>query len=278
MFLKHLGLSIFASMLSLAAAAAPENASFAGDSFERARKALEMPLAAIQAGPSDVGAYRCAYEGPVIQYNGATTLQLVNCLMEAPKDASRLVITSAGGEVNHAIFAAYVVKVRELDVEVVGMCASSCSNYILPSAKRAYLDKFSAILVHGGGTPPDREEMAASIRRAGYTEDSPAFEQIVSDNLKRSELTYRLHKNFVRDFNIGERLYDLEDIWSARRAMGQQNTSGMIRVDPASLQECLPDVEIIAEAPNLEGLQKLLPKYNLGSFADVRGAGSSCSG
>jgi hypothetical protein len=276
MFLRQLGVSIVAGLVSLAAAATPGNGVTAGDSYERARTALEMPLAAIRSGPSDVGEYTCIHEGPLIHYNGATTLQLVNCLLEAPEDASRLVITSAGGNVDLAIFAAHVLKARELDVEVVGLCASSCANYLVPAARRVYLDRHSAILVHGAGGPPDRERLIEALGRSGFSETAPNFEQVVQDNLQRTELTYRLHNNFRREFKVGDGFYNLEDAWTARRALGQGNPSGMIRVDADALRACLPQVVLVAEPPDLEGLQALLPGYNLGALSELRSAEDVC--
>lgn len=263
--------------LTLAACASADVFQAPDITFERSAKALEMPNRSIQSGPSDVGEYTCRYAGQSIHYSGNTTLQLVNCLLDAPNGAQRLLITSAGGNVDLGIFAAHVLKARALDVEVVGMCMSSCANYILPAAERLFVDQHSAILVHGSGPPPNRDDMIAALALSGFTETSPNFAAVLEDNMKRSELTYRLHNNFKRHFRVGDGYYDLEDIWSARRTQGQGNQSGMVLVDPQSLQSCLPDVEVIAEAPNLEGLQRLLPHYNLGSFADVRGAGSACS-
>jgi hypothetical protein len=266
------------AILMITACATPAQFSTPDVSFERARKALEFQSDVTSPGYSDGALYSCRHEGEFIHYNGNTTLQLVNCLMTAPSGASRLVIASSGGNVDLAIFAAYVLKTRALDVEVSGICMSSCANYILPAAKRVFLDQHSAILVHGAGGPPSRESLTKALEKAGTSQSDEKFERVLEENLKLLEQTYLLQKNFQKAFRVGAAYYALEDIWSARSAMGQTNTSGMIRVDPPSLQDCLPDVEIIAEEPNLEGLEKLLPKYNLGSFADVRGAGSPCSG
>ena len=278
MLLKQFSLGVFLVLASMAASAAPEDTGARSDTFERARKAVEMPIAAIRAGPSDVGAYTCSYDGPLIQYNGATTLQLVNCLLAAPEEADRLVVTSAGGNVDWAIFAANVLKRRNLEVEVVGLCASSCANYLVPAARRFHADRYAAILVHGAPMPPDRERLGEAFKRAGFSEDSPTFESSLQDNMKRDELTYALHNNFMREFNVGSGYYLLEDVAAGRRALGQESPSGMIRVDPASLKACMPGLDTVIEEPDVETLRALLPGYNMGSIADIRGEDAPCSG
>lgn len=269
--------TLLIATLGWAALTSPAHAAPDSEALERARKAVEMPIAAIYSGYSDVGAYTCSYDGPLIHYNGATTLQLVNCLLAAPESADRLVVTSAGGNVDWAIFAANVIKRRNLEVEVVGLCASSCANYLVPVARRFVADRYAAILVHGAPMPPDRERLVEAFKRSGYSEDSPNFESSLQNNMKSDEQTYMLHNNFVREFNVGSGYYLLEDVAAGRRALGQENPSGMIRVDPATLKACMPGLDAVLEETDVEALGTLLPGYNMGSIADIRGENTSCS-
>jgi hypothetical protein len=233
-----------------------------------------MPNRAVASGYSDVGEFSCAYSGKNIHYNGNTTLQLVNCLLEAPAESRTLAISSSGGDVDLAIFAAHIVKEMALDVEVVGWCASSCANYILPAAERIYLDQHSLVYVHGAPGPPDRDRMIAALAKASFTAESPNFDQVLGDNLKRSELTYQLHNNFRRKFRVGEYYYDLEDIGAARAS--EDHGRDIYVVDPGWLRRCLPGVDVVAEAPNPEGLQKLFPTRNLVWFSDIRSPDNTC--
>ena len=244
--------------------------------YERSRAALEMPMRSIYSGYSDVGEYACNYAGTRIHYNGNTTLQLVNCLMEAPSGSRTLSITSSGGNVDFGIFAAQVVSAMALDVEVVGWCASSCANYILPAAKRVYVDQHSVVFVHGAPQPPDRGRLVEAISKSGLTKDSPGFDAVVDDNMERSELTYRLHNNFKAQFQVGDYYYNLADISSAPEPAAKAGTSKLVYVDPGWLRACMPDVEVVAEAPNARGLQELFPKYSLFSFSQVRGRENKC--
>lgn len=269
--------TLLLAILGLIALTSPAHAAPDSEALERARKAVEMPIAAIRAGPSDVGAYTCSYDGSLVHYNGATTLQLVNCLLAAPESADGLVITSAGGNVDWAIFAAHVIKRRNLEVEVVGLCASSCANYLVPVARRFVADRYAAILVHGAPTPPDRERLVEAFKRSGFSEDSPNFESSLQNNMKSDEQTYMLHNNFVREFNVGSGYYLLDDVRAARRALGQESPSGMFRIDPETLRACAPDLDAVIEEADVEALGTLVPGYNMGSIADLRGPGATCT-
>lgn len=266
------------TILGLVAVVSSAQAAPDTEALERAQKAVEMPIAAIRSGPSDVGAYTCSYDGPLIHYNGATTLQLVNCLLAAPEEADRLVVTSAGGNVDWAIFAANVLKRRNLEVEVVGLCASSCANYLVPAARRFYADRYAAILVHGAPTLPDRERLIEAFKKAGFSDTSPDFEMSLQNEMKRTGLTYDLHTLFMREFNVGPGYYLLEDVAAGRRALGQENPSGMIRVDPATLKACMPGLDAVVEEADVEALGSLLPGYNMGSITDIRGENAPCAG
>ena len=265
---------VFYSLFLLTACESAADFQPANITYERSRDALEMPMRSVAY--SDVGEYSCRYVDEDIHYNGNTTLQLVNCLMEAPAGSRTLVLTSSGGNVDFGIFAAQFVRSMRLDVEVVGWCASSCANYILPAARRVYLDQHSVVFVHGAPQPPDRDQLIGALASSGFTEGMPDFETVVHDNMQRSELTYRLHQNFKKMFHVGDYYYELGDVYSSEKLVARPGTSNLVFVDPQWLQACLTHVDVIAEAPNIPDLQKLFPRYNLVSFSQVRGHEYKC--
>lgn len=269
------GLAAVSAVCALGACATGQVFAPPDETYARSSQALEMPMRALF--PSDVGEYTCDYAEDRILYNGNTTLQLANCLLEAPSGSRTLAITSSGGNVDIAIYVAELVHGVGLDVEVIGWCASSCANYVLPAAERVILDQHSVVFVHGAPTAPDRDALVAAISKAGCAPDSPGFDDIVDDNMKRSELTYRLHGNFMARFNVGAAYYDVSDIYSGPHQATKPGASNLVLVDPAWLAACLPGVEIVAEPPNLQGLQGLFPRYNLVSFSQARGDGYDCS-
>ncbi len=267
-------LKAVAGFLLLSACASTPGWMTAEQSFERSREALQ-PLAGQRQGYSDVDAYSCEYAGDLIVYKGNTTLQLVNCLLGAPKEAERLVITSRGGAVDDAVFAAYLVARRQLDVEVVGQCMSSCANYILPAAEHIFLDRHSIVAVHGSPGRPDREAMIAAFAKAGWTSERPAFEEELERNLLMDEEFFELHSNFSNEFNVGRLYYDIAKVhaYGLEKAGGKSFT---IVVDPDWLAACIPNVELTAEQPDLDGLSKLFANRYLVTFSSALGQAGNC--
>jgi len=247
----------------------------AQESFERSREALQ-PLAGQRQGYSDVDAFSCEYADELIVYKGNTTLQLVNCLLSASSDAGRLVITSRGGSVDYAVFAAQIVARKQLDVEVVGQCVSSCANYILPAAKHIFLDRHSIVVVHGSPPRPDRASMIAAFAKAGWTSERPGYEEMLESNLLLDEEFFKLHANFADEFKVGRLYYDVAEVHSfgLERAGGVSVT---IVVDPDWLAACLPYVELTAEQPDLEGLSKLFAGGHLVTFSSALGQAGNCN-
>lgn len=267
-------LTAWAGVALSACASTPEFLT-AQQSFERSRKALQ-PLAGQKREYSDVDVYNCAYDGERIVYTGNTTIQLVNCLLGADNNVERLVITSRGGAVDEAVFAAYLVGRMQLDVEVVGQCVSSCANYILPAAARIHLDRHSVVSVHGSPAPPDRDRMIEAFAKAGWTSERPDFEEALDRNLLSSEETFRLHTHFAAEFNVGRLYYDVAKV----HAFGLEETGAasiMIVVDPDWLAACIPDVQVIAEQPDIEGLASLFVGHHLVTYSSALGRPGNCN-
>lgn len=245
-------------------------------SYERSEAALKFLNESNARGYSDVGPYLCSYEGREIHYNGNTTLQLVNCLLEAPADARLLVITSAGGNVDVAMFGAHLVSEMKLDVEVVGLCGSSCANYILPAAGRVRIDPYSVVMVHGGPLPPDRDEMIEALAKSGFTSERPNYEQTIEDNLMRSDISYRLHSNFVKKFAVKPGYYHFDPV---REYIAEQSVSyPFMLLDPYWLKACLPHVDIVADEPDRAQVEKLFPRKGIVFFSDALGFEGACPG
>lgn len=253
-----------------------ENWSAEEPSFERSQEALTFLRASAAGGYSNVGPYRCSYEGGAIHYNGNTTLQLVNCLLEAPADARLLMITSAGGDVDVAMFAAHLVSEMKLDVEIVGDCASSCANYILPAARRVRIDPYSVVMVHGGPMPPDRQKIVDALAKSGLTSEQPNFEKVVEENLLRGGLSHRLHENFVKKFAVKRGYYHFDPI--RQHIADQELSNPFILVDPYWLKACLPQVDVVTDEPDREHIEKLFPGRTLVFFSDVLGYEGDCRG
>lgn len=71
-----------------------------------------------------------------------------------------LQITSGGGDTMLGLDLGEWIFAKQLDVEVVRYCASSCANYIFTAGKRKILRPDSIVFWHGGAHQKDLESLA----------------------------------------------------------------------------------------------------------------------
>lgn len=222
----------------LAAAVAPQApASWPDedDGFDRARAALET----LQATPT--GSPVCERSGAQLRYVGPSGASLAACI-EAHPGVGRLVVTSMGGSVRAALASARRVDAAELDVEVVGVCFSSCANYIVPAARTVAVAPFSAIVLHGGPAG-DAETLRASLRealsRAGAPE--PALERHVEIEVAKALELRAEHDQFAARHSVSQEWYDLTAFANRRAANGR---GAVIAASADWLALCAPELEI----------------------------------
>ncbi|GHG71528.1 hypothetical protein GCM10010919_22920 [Alishewanella longhuensis] len=86
------------------------------------------------------------YQGRITEASNNAIFSLFNDAEFKPR---RLVISTNGGEIGAGIDLGRWVKHNKLDVEVEGVCASSCANYVFPAANTKYLRKDSILIWHG---------------------------------------------------------------------------------------------------------------------------------
>lgn len=84
------------------------------------------------------------FRGPITKESSMALLREVNFSRK-----KKLIIQSEGGNVDDALIISDEIKKKSINLIIRGYCASSCANYILPSAKKAYLEKGSIVLFHG---------------------------------------------------------------------------------------------------------------------------------
>jgi hypothetical protein len=80
-----------------------------------------------------------------------TFVAVRNCLARFEAEKKTFVVEdSAGGDGPAALAIAMLIHRHHWDVEVVGICPSSCANWIFPAGKTKYLNSQSVLLFHGG--------------------------------------------------------------------------------------------------------------------------------
>ena len=91
----------------------------------------------------------------VFVIKGETNQALADCVAATLKSTTtEVIVDSQGGPAGVAIdIAERLAALPNLTLNVTGQCASSCSNYFLPIARRLVVGPRALILVHGGIDP-----------------------------------------------------------------------------------------------------------------------------
>ncbi len=82
---------------------------------------------------------------------GQITQETANSFTEAlsRQKISRVLLDSSGGLVEPALGIARQIRDRQLDVEVIGNCFSSCANYIFPAGRGKTISGLGIVAWHG---------------------------------------------------------------------------------------------------------------------------------
>jgi hypothetical protein len=128
-----------------------------------------LPVAVAENNPSGQWAY---YEGPISAEANLLFFQRV-----AERPIKRLVITSAGGEVEAGIDLGYWVHKNRIDIEVPEYCLSSCANYVFTSGRHKYVREGAVVAWHGNynhlkQTGLWKDDITYRMERTGEDEDT----------------------------------------------------------------------------------------------------------
>jgi hypothetical protein len=95
-----------------------------------------------------------------------TFVEARDCLVRYKASKKTFVVEdSLGGNGPAALALAILIHRHNWDVEVVGLCASSCANYIFPAGKTKYLTSQSLPVFHGGPRQKNLLEFAEQVDR-----------------------------------------------------------------------------------------------------------------
>ncbi|ESQ81830.1 hypothetical protein AEAC466_19905 [Asticcacaulis sp. AC466] len=99
-----------------------------------------------------------------------------------------LSLTSGGGDVAKALPVARRVAGLKLKLKIIGVCASSCANYIVPVAATIEIMPYSIIALHGGMDKHFLSTAEAQLR-ASLAASDPAPSPEETDMIVNSELS-----------------------------------------------------------------------------------------
>lgn len=76
-------------------------------------------------------------------------VKLKNKVDSAIFPPTKIIIGSGGGDAYAGLAIGYLIYEHQLDVEVLGLCASSCANYLFPAGRKKVLNKHAIVMYHG---------------------------------------------------------------------------------------------------------------------------------
>ncbi len=110
-------------------------------------------------------------EGTSIVYDGPMADEGVEKVKQLyTKDITRLILNSAGGEINIGMDLGEWVYDHSLDVEIKNIAFSSAANYVFTAGKTKYLHKDSMVGWHGGVTQ-DNDNLLMTLFMQKYLKD-----------------------------------------------------------------------------------------------------------
>ena len=100
----------------------------------------------------------------LVTFSGPITLESIATLIGRAEafPVQRLLIDSPGGDVGAGLTLGRWIADHGIDVEVVGLCASSCANYVFAAARRKIIDDGGLVVWHGSVLQKDLRDRAAA--------------------------------------------------------------------------------------------------------------------
>ena len=127
--------------------------------------------------------------------NSDTFVESRDCLVRSAAAKKTFVVKESGGGDGYAALAIGILIHRHnWDVEVVGVCPSSCANWIFPAGKTKYLNSQSMLLFHGGphqaNIQENIQEMKVKLDHVLLVNGAPADSVKIGHENKEGVLTY----------------------------------------------------------------------------------------
>ena len=137
--------------------------------------------------------------------NSETFVESRDCLVRSAAAKKTFVVKeSGGGDGAAALALGILIHRHHWDVEVVGVCASSCANFIFPAGKTKYLNQHSLLLFHGGPYQQNMLEMAEKFDRESAMNGTPVGSVVLGQPNKEGTITFSPKRSKaeqeVRDF------------------------------------------------------------------------------
>ena len=123
-----------------------------------------------------------------------------DCLVRSAAAKKTFVVKeSGGGDAAAAIALGLLIHRHHWDVEVIGVCASACANYIFPAGKTKYLHQHSLLLFHGGPYQQNMLEMAEQLDHQLAANGTPVDKVELGQKNKEGVIRYSPTRSAAED-------------------------------------------------------------------------------
>lgn len=120
-----------------------------------------------------------------------TFVELRDRLVRSAAEKKTFVVKeSAGGDGFASLAIGILLHRHNWDVEIVGLCASSCANWIFPAGKTKYLNSQSMLLFHGGPNQANILEMVDQLEHMLAENGAPVDSVELGQKDKEGVLTF----------------------------------------------------------------------------------------
>jgi hypothetical protein len=123
--------------------------------------------------------------------NSQSFIDSRDCLVRSEAAKKTFVVKESGGNDGKAALALGILIHRhQWDVEVVGVCASACANFIFPAGKTKYLHQNALLLFHGGPYQENMMQMAEEFDQRSKTGGTPVEAVTLGQKNKEGTLIF----------------------------------------------------------------------------------------
>jgi len=145
----------------------------------------------------DTSGVRRTENGEIV-YFGGIDQERVEKAMALYQPGDRLLIRSSGGDLDAGMEFGYFISERNMSVEVVDYCISSCANYVFLAGNPKILNTNSLVIFHGGPKQANflslmQQAYSASVE-LGQVFGREGYEAIISTKEARRPISMRYAK------------------------------------------------------------------------------------
>jgi len=133
--------------------------------------------------------YSIKYFDDSLRIEGDITLEMYEEIKETLeiKTVNRFLISSPGGDIDASLKIGYLIYSKNIAVEIIDYCVSSCANYLFTAAKQKKIHDGAIVVWHGNSEQKDWREFDLCGRTVSSFDGMPMSEDEIKELSQLSE-------------------------------------------------------------------------------------------